>query len=602
MGCSHCFLRWRSHLFLLFSWTLLVAVLQHEQHTKLARLSPSAYCGGVRASLWHCGRSKLWSVDSCSACRAAPVELIDTNELIVAIEMSNEEEASRLLEGPEAPRMLRARSPRGLTPLMLAAMGRCSEELAKKMLVHGPEVAGVSLRSRKGKTAAYYAELHAASAAFLAQLRSLERQELERTASVRCQVCGVPIARRPKLAELVEQCRCGAESNALVARFFGNDLAVASLLQPHFHTLNNDEKCRKKLSQSLAVLGALERAVPDLASWHIVDLCCGKSLTSSLAALQHPESVVTAVDRLARSHLPHFDEAGITNVRYLRLNVLADSFVSDLAHAIRAVARPTVVLGMHLCGRLSERAIEVFRCTDLVRVCILSPCCLPHLDDAPPSLVPLYRTGASDEEQYAAWGLHLEQALGAEPGAAVESEVVPDILSVKRTVLTATKSLDIGLWTAGVAEAGQIEQQNGFSAEFEHIEGDRTIIPARLFVASLFGTGVQRLCSGEYQMVVDENRMLLWRHASEDRWLHRGSDDLWYISGCGSGDFRSEHCVRYLRHPVRCTPKASFPHELVGSWERYDESRGEWKKDSSIIVSVTPRSDRGIRWNRGSMP
>eukprot|EP00913_Durusdinium_trenchii_P022183 g20843.t1 len=44
------------------------------------------------------------------------------------------------------------------------------------------------------------------------------------------------------------------------------------------------------------------------------------------------------------------------------------------------VGRPTCILGMHLCGRLSLQAIAAFQEIRLVRSLVLTPCCLPHVD------------------------------------------------------------------------------------------------------------------------------------------------------------------------------------------------------------------------------
>ena len=45
----------------------------------------------------------------------------------------------------------------------------------------------------------------------------------------------------------------------------------------------------------------------DRARIHLVDLCCGKGLTTALAAYNLPLSTTTAVDLLLPSELPHFE-------------------------------------------------------------------------------------------------------------------------------------------------------------------------------------------------------------------------------------------------------------------------------------------------------
>lgn len=198
---------------------------------------------------------------------------------------------------------------------------------------------------------------------------------------------------------------------------------------------------------------AVERCVPELDGWHVVDLCCGKSLNTALLALRHPGLLVTAVDRCRPSLLPHYAEAGIDRVEYWQQDVLAANFVEELVHRLVLVARPTVILGMHLCGLLSERAISAFQGSENARVCVLSPCCLPNLADAPRHLLPVYGTGhrlrrqglrnEGNEKvhrmQYEAWCQHLSAMLREVPGTTVTEEEAENMMSIKNIVLAATK-------------------------------------------------------------------------------------------------------------------------------------------------------------------
>ena len=79
----------------------------------------------------------------------------------------------------------------------------------------------------------------------------------------------------------------------------------------------------------------------------------------------------------------------MNNVRYVQLDVLSRHFIDDVRvlceTAGRADAddgRPTIVLGMHLCGLLSIRAIELLARLPRVRALVLAPCCLPGARNA----------------------------------------------------------------------------------------------------------------------------------------------------------------------------------------------------------------------------
>merc|ERR1712039_407921 len=94
---------------------------------------------------------------------------------------------------------------------------------------------------------------------------------------------------------------------------------------------------------------------------------------------------------------------------------------------------------MHLCGRLSLQAVEAYAQLDEVRSLVLSPCCLPPKRDA---ASPAHLFASRDaKEQYTAWASHLEVVLHqADKSATFKSLVVPDILSPRNAVLTATKN------------------------------------------------------------------------------------------------------------------------------------------------------------------
>merc|ERR1712129_121220 len=148
---------------------------------------------------------------------------------------------------------------------------------------------------------------------------------------------------------------------------------------------------------------------------------------------------------------PHYAEAGLDSVRYQPLDVLAPDAIAKL-HAWSLdeggpwAGRPVAVLGMHLCGRLSEQAAALFSRCSQAGACALSPCCLPSMEDAPISLQSLYRNRgrgsdfkALDKQQYDGWCEHLRVVLSAVPATRVESGEAADMFSSKRTVLVAVR-------------------------------------------------------------------------------------------------------------------------------------------------------------------
>lgn len=358
------------------------------------------------------------------------------NALHLALTANDSDAAARLIECGDAV-LLNQQSIKGCTPLMLLAMGHCNEELIWRLLERRA-TASVTARSETRRTAADYAESKR-SARVVEALRALELEEVHRTAQYRCPVCGDVVRKRPLLAFFWERADRGEEDNSLLRRFFSND-CYRKLLQPAFHQINEIRPIRKELSESESMLEALLRAQSAFCrNWHVVDLCCGKSITAALVSLRYPEVTVSAVDKLAPRFLPHFSAYGDCRVKYTQIDVLDESFILQLEQLVRQAHRPTALLGMHLCGKLSLRAIEAYQCIESVRTLVLSPCCLPPKSDgaSPPHL---YATKGS-EEQYRLWALHLEATLlEALPTAVVTYETVPDILSPRNVVICASKT------------------------------------------------------------------------------------------------------------------------------------------------------------------
>lgn len=311
----------------------------------------------------------------------------------------------------------------------------------------------------------------------------------------RCELCGEkfkPRSRTP-LHFLGDCVRRGTEENRLIRCFYEAHPAAANTIAgPVFHRVNSCIKFRKELSETMAVVAALAAEVvrtdarsadpaatatggcadgalhgsaaeldlddnsgSDLtavdwaeaarksADWHILDLCCGKSLTASVAALLLPGAVVTCVDRCPPSQLPHYPEAGLGDrVRYVQVDMLAqpadgsDPFVEAVAAAHTEQKRPRLaVLGVHCCGALSTRAIDAH--TALKGDCLLLlPCCLPRKDD--PRFPPEIFSTSMQEEQYARWARFLEAEAGRRGAARTSAAPLPDVVSVKNVLVSAS--------------------------------------------------------------------------------------------------------------------------------------------------------------------
>lgn len=432
------------------------------------------------------------------------------NALHLAMARRDWPQCRELIAGADGFALMSERNAGGATAMIMAAHGVCGAagpELIELMLAHG--AAATLAERRLSKTAADYAEVHN-NHALAARLRALEPAH---GADPTLCWCGERLKPRSKVESLGDAVRRGDERNRLVRALYRERAAVAAALaKPEFHRVNGMKNFRKELTESMGLLAALGRRMaapaapaatllaaaaaaapaplqcppcvepqPQLlpwdaleqasADWHVIDLCCGKSLTAAAVALCFPGAAVTCVDRCEQSRLPHYDRAGLGDrIQFLRVDMLAtaegglgrggsgelgggdgsadgdgggDPFLSALFAADRARCRPkTAVLGMHCCGRLSVRAVEAFAALQADCV-LLVPCCTPAKDDPEfgPPATDIYTT-LIHGEQYSRWCRHLRDRLLApgDPAVAAAVHRLPDVLSEKNTLVLGTRA------------------------------------------------------------------------------------------------------------------------------------------------------------------
>lgn len=180
------------------------------------------------------------------------------------------------------------------------------------------------------------------------------------------------------------------------------------------------------------MLAAVARTVGPLASgYQLLDLCSGKSLTTSIASLRHPGLRCLAVDKMTARLAPHYTGT----VEYAEMNILQPGFAALLQARLARAPEPVVMLGMHLCGVLSLKAVELFLALEQVEAAVLAPCCLPSRKHSSVAR----DAGSKDYAvQYAFWCRLLADRLRG-PGVAVALDADDLIESPRNTVITARK-------------------------------------------------------------------------------------------------------------------------------------------------------------------
>jgi hypothetical protein len=253
-----------------------------------------------------------------------------------------------------------------------------------------------------------------------------------------CSLCGEPLRARNQADFLREH---SSEGNAYVEEFLHSQALQAMLAHPagHFHRLLESRTLRKECTESLAVVHRVAALVKDIraraasstAPIVIFDLCCGKSLTAVLCAHRFPDNcTIVALDRRPAKFLPHFE--ALSNVTFVQGNLF--EFYAHM-DAILQSAGPDatgIVVGMHLCGLLSEKAVSLFTSTPRIYGLVLSPCCIPRATSAPV----VARANRLRVDQYDYWCLQLVMALAP---ARRSLDRDPAILSARNAIIVARK-------------------------------------------------------------------------------------------------------------------------------------------------------------------
>jgi hypothetical protein len=197
--------------------------------------------------------------------------------------------------------------------------------------------------------------------------------------------------------EVVSNKKDRYESRKYLDEFLSHDSGEAfnKLCGVEYHGINNKNKLRKEISESYSILHAVQDCCTDLGTLpkqessnlhlentFLIDLCAGKSLTTALCGVIFPQQICNgnkflAVDRLPVHLVPHFLE---DTTSYLSRDIFGNQFFNEMQQEVDCQTeqnKTAILVGMHLCGNLSERAIEFFERMPSIKALVLCPCCLP---------------------------------------------------------------------------------------------------------------------------------------------------------------------------------------------------------------------------------
>jgi hypothetical protein len=195
---------------------------------------------------------------------------------------------------------------------------------------------------------------------------------------------------------------------------FLSSSAFTELCSIEYHGVNNMHKVRKEVSESYGILHAVRSCCTALQcsmdQVFMIDLCSGKSLTTALCGILYPEGQFLAVDKLPAHLVPHYVAS---NTTYWSRDIMRGDFKQDLQTEVEKhtkAGRIPVLVGMHLCGALSEQAINLFETIPGLRALVLSPCCLPKKSSkahVPVRAMMQDKEAVGEEATYEVWSNYL---------------------------------------------------------------------------------------------------------------------------------------------------------------------------------------------------
>jgi len=147
------------------------------------------------------------------------------------------------------------------------------------------------------------------------------------------------------------------------------------------------KKFCKEISEAMSVLERIKKIVraDKEADWCLIDFCAGNALGSLLAVFMLPLRHAIAFDKKKRG-----GSYGLAKrFCYIEADILGshfeDRFQNDSKHLASSCENPRFIfLGIHPCGNLSERIIELYNESAIIRKShlILMPCCVGNMSKA----------------------------------------------------------------------------------------------------------------------------------------------------------------------------------------------------------------------------
>ena len=165
----------------------------------------------------------------------------------------------------------------------------------------------------------------------------------------------------------------------------------------------NHKSLKKEVTESMAMLFALKKTLTKKFSGNVekasdeedvfdlevlkrhqftfYDICSGRGIASIIFRLFFPNSRVIMVDFNQSINLEFLQASELSSIEFHHFDIYRPEFAEFLVSSTsQDVANGSVsgIFGMHLCGQLSVRLIDLFNNISTIPILVIFPCCMPR--------------------------------------------------------------------------------------------------------------------------------------------------------------------------------------------------------------------------------
>ena len=178
------------------------------------------------------------------------------------------------------------------------------------------------------------------------------------------------------------------DGNAHGRAFERSALRRAMARDPAFDSMARHRNVKKEITEAHGALAQVRRALrtrggggEDGDGLVLVELCSGRGFVSLVLADAFPKARIYMIDRDTTMDVSHVETYGGERMSFHALDLhstACEEFVRGVADDAETRGQTVVLVGVHLCGTLSHRAIELYERIERAVAIVVAPCCLPQ--------------------------------------------------------------------------------------------------------------------------------------------------------------------------------------------------------------------------------